>query len=200
MQTNCITLSLFHFQRRSSPATNLNPFLRRALDRLAGLLRLLPNIHRPLLHAPLRIVQRLLPGRLPERVEHPRDRREAGQPKRPGREERGHGPGQQDDGRHQDGAEDDEDRGGNGEPDEAANERDPGKAEESAADGEERYHGEDLAGGGALAREEGGFSGGVVAVEEGLLLGVDLDLVWLWAVAVGHDEMNGCGEKVGLEV
>ena len=156
-------------------------FLRLTLDRLADLLRLLPDIHRPLLHAPLRIVEGLLACGLAERVEHPRQRREAGEAKGAGGEEGGDGAGDEDGGGEEDGAEDDEERGGDGEAEEAPDERDTGEAEEAATDREESEDGEHLARRGAVPREEA-LGAGVVAV--GLLVGVDLDLARVETVTV----------------
>lgn len=150
-------------------------FLGLALHLLAHFLRLLAHVPSSVRQPPPRMVRHLIrrADHLPYVVRHPRERRHSRQPECPRREEARYGEPNHQSGRHEHGAEDDEQGGRQDEPDEAPDEGDPGEAKEDAPGGEHRHDRKDLACGRAPVGQEDLAPGATVIA----VLRMDLDLV-----------------------
>lgn len=119
---------------------------------LARLTRLLAHMASSVTHAPPRFIELLRPAppHPPKVIDDPCNRRERGDAESSGGYESSYGETYRDDGGGYDGAEDEEEWGGDGEAEEGAGEDEAGEAEEGAADGEEGDDGEYLGCGGAV--------------------------------------------------
>lgn len=111
---------------------------------MPSFLRLRPKVARALLHSPLCVLHLLRYVAFPEVVHDPRERRQCGDPEGAGGEESGDGQCENQSCRDQYWAEDHEERGGYGEPDESSREGEAGEDQEDATDREEGDQGQDL--------------------------------------------------------
>ncbi|CAH9115387.1 unnamed protein product [Cuscuta europaea] len=123
--------SSFHYSGLPQMNSGRRPgcILSGVLNRLTDVLGLLTQGHHRILHPPLRVVH-LLRHRppLPEVLQQPRQGRQPRQPQCPRREKPGHRQPDRDGRRHDDGAEEQKQRGGDDEADEGPGEGKAGEA------------------------------------------------------------------------